>query len=63
MPKPDHIFDLERRQLVLEEEISRALSHYSPDDPMVADLKRRVLHLKGELEQFCNKAITDKRLH
>jgi Protein of unknown function (DUF465). len=63
MPKPDYIFDLERRQQVLEEEIARALSHCSPDDPMVADLKRRMLHLKEEIERFCNKAIADRRLH
>ena len=63
MPKPDHIFDLERRQQVLEEEIARALLHYSPDDPMVADIKRRMMHLKGEIETFCNKAIADRRLH
>jgi len=63
MTKPDHIFDLERRQHVLEEEIARALSHCSPDDPMVVDLKRRMLHLRDELERFCNKAIVDRRLH
>lgn len=63
MRKPDHIFDLERRQQVLEEEIARALLHCSPDDPMVADIKRRMLHLKEELERFCNKAIADRRLH
>jgi hypothetical protein len=48
---------------VLEEEIARALLHCSPDDPMVADIKRRILHLKEELERFCNKAIADRRLH
>ena len=63
LPKPDHIFDLELRQQVLEEEIARAISHCSPDDPMVGDLKRRMLHLKEELERFCNKAIADRRLH
>ena len=63
MPKPDHIFDLERRQQVLEAEIARALSLCSADDPMVGDLKSRMLHLKEELERFCNKAITDRRLH
>ena len=63
MPKLDHIFDLERRQQVLEDEIARAISHCSADDPMVADLKRRMLHLKEELERFCNKAIADRRLH
>jgi hypothetical protein len=63
VPKPDHIFDLERRQQVLEEEIARALSHFSADDPMVSDLKRRMLHLREEIERFCNKAIADRRLH
>jgi hypothetical protein len=63
VPKPDYIFDLERRQQVLEEEIARALLHCSSDDPMVADLKRRALHLKIELEWFCNKAIADGHLH
>jgi hypothetical protein len=63
MPKPDRIFDLERRQQMLEEEIARALSYCSPDDLMVADIKRRMLHLKEEIERFCNKAIADRRLH
>jgi hypothetical protein len=63
VPKPDHIFDLERRQQVLEEEIARALLNCSPDDPMVGDLRRRMLHLREELERFCNKAIADRRLH
>jgi hypothetical protein len=57
MPKPDHILELERRQQILEEEITRALSYCSPDDPMVADIKRRMLHLKEELERFCNKRL------
>ena len=48
---------------MLEEEIARAMSHCSADDPMVGDLKRRMLHLKEELERFCNKAIADRRLH
>ena len=63
LPKPDHIFDLELRQQVLEEEIARAISHCSPDDPMVGDLKSRMRHLKEEIERFCNKAIADRRLH
>jgi len=63
VPKPDYIFDLEQRQHVLEKEIVQALSHCSPDVPMVGDLKRRMLHLKEELERFCNKAISDRRLH
>ena len=63
MPKPDFIFDLERRQRVLEEEIARALQHYSANDPMVGDLESRLLHLKEEIERFCNKAIAARRLH
>ena len=63
VPKPDYIFDLERRQQVLEVEIARALSLCSADDPMVGDLKRRMLHLKEDIERFCNKAIADRRLH
>ena len=63
VPKPDHIFDLERRQQVLETEIAQALQHCSADDPMVGDLKSRLLHLKEEIERFCNMAIADRRLH
>ena len=63
MPKPDYIFDLERRQLVVEEETARALTRFSADDPMVGDLKRRMLHLKEKIERFCNKTIEDRRLH
>jgi hypothetical protein len=63
VPKPDHIFDLERRQQALEEEIARVLQRCSADDPMVGDLKRRMLHLKEEIQRFCNRAIVDRRLH
>jgi hypothetical protein len=62
-PKPDHIFDLERRQQALEDEIAQVMSHCSTDDPMIADLKRRMLHLKEELERFRHKTIVDRRLH
>ena len=57
MPKPDFISDLERRQQALEDEIANALIYCLAGDPMVADLKSRMLHLKEELERFCNKAI------
>jgi hypothetical protein len=63
VPKPDHISDLERRQQTLEDEIANALVYCSAGDPMVADLKSRMLLLKEELERFCNKAIADRRLH
>jgi len=61
MPKPDHIADLERRQHTLEEEIAKALLHCPTDDPMVADLKRRMLHLKNELERLHDNAFAGRR--
>jgi len=63
VPKPDHIANLERRQKALEEEIAKALSHCSPDDLMVADLKGCMLHLKEELERFRHATVRDRRLH
>ena len=63
MPKPDHIADLERRQKNLEDEIAKALRHCSTDDLMFVDLKRRILHLRAELEKFRHKAVADRRLH
>ena len=61
--KPDHIADLERRQKALEDEVANASLHCSTDDPMILDLKRRILHLRDELETFRHKAIADRRLH
>jgi hypothetical protein len=63
MPKPAHIGDLERRQHALENEIAKALLHHSPDDPMIADLKRRMLHLIHELDRLHHQAVRDRRLH
>jgi hypothetical protein len=63
MPKPDHISVLERRQHVLEEEIANALVYCSNGDPMVADLKSRMLHLKEELERFRHAVTAGRRLH
>ena len=63
MSKPDHIADLERRQKALEDEVANASLHCSTDDPMILDLKRRILHLRDELEKFRHKAIADRRLH
>jgi len=61
--KPDHIVDLERRQKFLEDEIAKALLHCSTDDPMILDLKRRVLHLRDELEKLRRKAVVNKHLN
>ena len=46
------IAELERRYKELEEEIAEALLHWSPDDLMIAELKRRKLHIRDEIEQL-----------
>ena len=63
MPKPDHIFDLERRKLSLEEELSKALLQYSSEDVLIADLERRRLILRDELERLLHEAPDGKGLH
>ena len=63
MPKPDHIAVLERRQKVLEDEIGKALLHCATDDPLMLDLKRRVLHLRDELEKLRHQAVGNRNLH
>ena len=63
VPKPDHIFDLERRLQALENELAQTLLHCSTDDPMIADLKRRLLHLRDELHRFHHEAVQQRRLH
>jgi len=44
--------ELERRYKALEEEIAEALLHWSADDLMIAELKRRKLHIRDEIEEF-----------
>jgi hypothetical protein len=63
VPKPDHIAVLERRQKVLEDEIGKALLHCATDDPLIVDLKRRVLHLRDELEKLRHQAVGNRNLH
>jgi hypothetical protein len=63
VPKPDHISDLERRQLALEEELSKALLQYSSDNLLIADLKRRRLILRDELERLQHATAARRRLH
>lgn len=63
VPKPDHIFDLERRFQAIEKEIADTLPFCSSDDPMIADLKRRLLHLRDELQQLHHDAVQDQKLH
>jgi len=52
---------LERRQKALEEEIDQALSHWSIDDPMIADLKYRVLYIKEQIHSLRNQVISAYR--
>jgi hypothetical protein len=47
---------LERRHKALEEEIAEALLHRSADDLMVAELKRRKLNIRDEIEQLRDEA-------
>ena len=65
MAKPAHIADLERRHKALEKEAAEALTRTSSDDLMIADLKRRILHLRDELELewLHHKAVGHGRLH
>jgi hypothetical protein len=63
MAKPDHIADLERRQKSLEDEIAKALLHCPTDDPMIVDLRLRMLHLRDELERLRPKMAGIKHLH
>jgi hypothetical protein len=46
------IAELERRHRALEEEITEALLKRPADDPMVADLRRRKLHIRDEIEEL-----------
>lgn len=67
MTKPDHIFNLERRFKAIEEEIADTLLYCSSDDPMIAnmiaDLKRRLLHLRYELQRFHQEEVQYQKLH
>ena len=50
------IAELERRHKSLEEEIAEALLHRSADDLMVAELKRRKLNIRDEIERLRDEA-------
>lgn len=47
-----HLAELQQRHKALEDEIRDALRHRSTDDLLIADLKRRKLHLKEEIERL-----------
>ncbi|MBM3529596.1 MAG: DUF465 domain-containing protein [Alphaproteobacteria bacterium] len=47
-----HLSELERRHQALEQEIADAISHPSSDDLKIAELKRRKLLVKDEIERL-----------
>ncbi len=46
---------LERRRKALQDEIAKARLQNTPDELTIADLKRRKLHLEGEINSFIRK--------
>ncbi len=56
-----HLIELERKHSVLEGELHDALVHLSTDDLLIAELKRRKLMLKDEIERL--KHATRQTLH
>jgi hypothetical protein len=46
-----HLAELERQHEALEREIAEALAHSSTDDLKIAELKRRKLVVKDEIER------------
>jgi hypothetical protein len=47
-----HLVELERQHKALEHEIAEALAHSSTDDLKIAELKRRKLLLKDQIERL-----------
>lgn len=47
-----HLAELERKHRTLESELHDALRHLSTDDLRIAELKRRKLMLKDEIERL-----------
>ena len=47
-----HLAELERQHKALEDEIAESLAHSSTDDFKIAELKRRKLLLKDEIERL-----------
>jgi hypothetical protein len=47
-----HLSELERRHRALEDEIADAISHPSSDGLKIAELKRRKLQVKDEIERL-----------
>lgn len=53
-----HLVELERKHKVLENELHEALLHLSTDDLQIAELKRRKLMVKDQIERLKNSTDT-----
>lgn len=47
-----HLAELERKHRALEDEIAEAMTHPSADDLKIAELKRRKLLVKDEIQRI-----------
>lgn len=47
-----HLSELERKHRALEDEIAEAMTHPSTDDLKIAELKRKKLLVKDEIERL-----------
>ena len=47
-----HIAELERKHRALEDELAEAMTHPSTDDLKIAELKRRKLLVKDEIQRI-----------
>jgi hypothetical protein len=56
-----HLAELERRHRALEDEIAEAMAHPSTDGLKIAELKRRKLQVKDEIERL--RLGTEVRVH
>ena len=52
MTQQSHLAELERKHQALEREIQDAMSHPGTDDLKLAELKRKKLQLKDEIEKL-----------
>jgi hypothetical protein len=57
-----HLVELERKHKTLENELHDALIHVSTDDLQIAELKRRKLMVKDQIERL-RQAATAETLH
>jgi hypothetical protein len=56
-----HLVELERKHKTLENELHEALIHLSTDDLRIAELKRRKLMVKDQIERL--RHVSDDTLH